>query len=529
MAERRENLFFVDTSSIPLLQNPDRLRELTDRVKALLGAYGMPEPDVENVPLAAVRLGMVVLDGEVDANSAGLPVALQRAWAESLQEMPAPRPDDPKARVPLATVYAYIADVLPAFKGGSPERFVQLSVQEFAFVSREVIAGGQSIPFGHPAFDSAIRIALDHYVESRSEGDSMDLPPDVLPGGAQNAGGDADLNVANVKCTGLCYALALLEQTQVFRVTDRLAERFMNGQMPFGQGAAGKALDNYYWSGEDRPSESQRRSTYSRMVGMPGGEVSKEVSPNKNFEQLYLRFISAVAEFTRQREVDRMFSTTTSRISMTGEQVRKAAFEVAQNASQAGWGGGFHITARINRHLKSAIEILNEPQVLRAYAAGNHWQVIERVGQQDFGGTPNWTKYSAMAQASSKVFDILSRNTAVLSLTNSGLPFLYEETFRVGSPPLPGPPGRTSDLSRQDTMDLLASVQLWLAVSGVRDDQVKQYSQPVEMNTVPSLPGMPGGGGDGAAGMEVLNKLKQLTASGTPTPDQLQQLLATLH
>jgi hypothetical protein len=50
------------------------------------------------------------------------------------------------------------------------------------------------------------------------------------------------------------------------------------------------------------------------------------------------------------------------------------------------------------------------------------------------------------------------------------------------------------------------------------------------MNTQPSIPTLPGmpGGGD-SSGLEVLNKLKQLTASGTPNPDQLQQLLATLH
>jgi len=57
---------------------------------------------------------------------------------------------------------------------------------------------------------------------------------------------------------------------------------------------------------------------------------------------------------------------------------------------------------------------------------------------------------------------------------------------------------------------------------------VKQYAQPSELTASPSLPSMSAPTGPGSP-TEVINKLKQLTASGTPNPDQLQQLLATLH
>lgn len=510
--------FFIDTSSIPILQTPATLQALHQRVSSeLKDRFGVPadRADVTKVPTAAVVLGMVVLDGEVDPASSGLPDALRRAWLESIGDIP----DNsvPAKKVALAQVYQFIADALPKLNGS----IVTLAVQEFAFVAREVIAGAASIPFGHPNFESAIRIALDKYVETRATGDSLTLPPGSLPGGTQNAGGDADLNSDNLRVVGLTYSLALLEKAMVLPVADRLATMFMNGQMPFGHDAAGKALDAYYWDSEDRLNLAQRRSQYSRMLGMPGGEVSKEVAPNKDFEQLFLRFIASLSEFTRQREVDRMFTTRTSVLSTTGEQVRKCAFELAKNASLYGWGAGFYVATRINKHLERAIAILNQPQVLKTYAASNHWQVIERVAQQDFGGAPNWAKYSTMAQAANKLFDILARNTGVLAAGNSGLPFLHDPNFAA-------PEGqRASDLSPQDTRDLLTSVQLWLAVNGVRDEQVRQYAQPVELTGVPSLPGMPGG--PDAAGQQVIEKLKQLTASGTPSPEQLQQLLATLH
>jgi hypothetical protein len=520
--------FFVDPSAIPLFQDPNTrdalVKALTDKVTSELQlTFGVSaaQADVKTVPSAAAVLGMVLLDGEADANSGSLRTSLQRAWLESIGEMPSTGAA-PNDKVPLSTVYTFIADTLPKFKGNN----TNIAHQEFAFVARSVIANGTSIKFGHPDIESSIRIALDQYVQTRAAGDSLSLPPGTLPGGTQNAGGDADLNTDNIRVIGLVYPLALLEKALPLRVADRVAELFMNGLLPFGQGAAGKAIDDYYWETEDRLNEAQRRSQYARMIGMPGGEVSKEVAPNKNFEQLFLRFISAVSEFTRQREVDRMFTTRTSILATTDEQVRKCAFEVAQNASLYAWGGSFHIAARINRHLQRAIEILNQPPVLRVYAATNHWQVIERVAQQDFGGAPNWAKYSTMAQAASRIFDVLARNTPALSASASGVPFLFDPAL-ASSTTASRPP---SGLSPADTNQILTSVQLWLAVNGVRDDQVKQYAQPVEMNTVPSIPTLPGSPGAGdSSGMDVLNKLKQLTASGTPNPDQVQQLLASLH
>ena len=518
--------FTIDTSSIPILQAPGAADKLVAKVKQELEKrFGVPvdKSDPASVPGAAALLGTVVLDGEVDPASSGLPDALRRAWLESIADVPnLASAAHPGPSVPAATVVTYVAGVLQTLMGNPAE----IAVQALAFVSRQVIAGASSIQFGHPNFDSAIRIALDQYVQSRATGDSLSLPPGSLPGGTQNAGGDADLNADTIRVTGLSYALALQEKTLVFKATDRVTELFMNGLLPFGHDAAGKALDDYYWDTEDRLTESQRRSYFSRLLGMPGGEVSKEVAPNKSFEQLFLRFISSVSEFTRQRELNRMFTNRTAQMSMTDEQVRKTAFEVAKNASLYGWGGGFFLATRVNRHLQKAIEILNQPQVLKAYAATNHWQVIERVAQQDFGGAPNWAKYSTMAAAANALFTILAANTAVLAAGSSGRPFLFDATLANNQFN-----NARSDLDEATTNQLMLAVQQWLAVNGVSEEQVQQYAKPVELNSMPSLPGGSAQRNDsgGAGSTQVMDRIKQMVAGGSVNQDQLKQLLAELN
>ncbi len=519
--------FTIDTSSIPILQAPGAADKLVAKVKQELEKrFGVPvdKSDPASVPGAAALLGTVVLDGEVDPASSGLPDALRRAWLESIADVPnLASAAHPGPSVPAATVVTYVAGVLQTLMGNPAE----IAVQALAFVSRQVIAGASSIQFGHPNFDSAIRIALDQYVQSRATGDSLSLPPGSLPGGTQNAGGDADLNADTIRVTGLSYALALQEKTLVFKATDRVTELFMNGLLPFGHDAAGKALDDYYWDTEDRLTESQRRSYFSRLLGMPGGEVSKEVAPNKSFEQLFLRFISSVSEFTRQRELNRMFTNRTAQMSMTDEQVRKTAFEVAKNASLYGWGGGFFLATRVNRHLQKAIEILNQPQVLKAYAATNHWQVIERVAQQDFGGAPNWAKYSTMAAAANALFTILAANTAVLAAGSSGRPFLFDATLANNNQFN----NARSDLDEATTNQLMLAVQQWLAVNGVSEEQVQQYAKPVELNAMPSLPGGSAQRNDsgGAGSAQVMDRIKQMVAGGSVNQDQLKQLLAELN
>lgn len=514
--------FYIDDSSIPVLRDAYAKEQYLNKIQAdLTNRFGLPaaQADTRKSPLAATIVGMVLLDGEYSPTASSLQDALRRAWLVAIDKIPR----YPTGEAPLSEVFKNIADTLPSINGGKSE----VSYQELAYVAREIIDGAQSIPFGHPSFMSAIRIALDHYVETRSTGDSLSLPPGSLPGSTGDNGGDPDLNADNIRVTGVLYAMALFERTLIFKATDRVAETYMIGLQPFGQGAAGKALNDYYWDSEDRLNESQRRSVFSRVLGMPGGEISREVQPNKDFEALFMRFLATAQESVRQREVDRMFQNRRPVLSMIGEQVRKAALDLAKNASLYSWGGSIYLATRLNQHLQRAIDILSMPEVLKAYAASNHWQVVERVSQQDFGGTPNYVKYGTMAQAAKSIFDILAAYTGVLTVANSNRPFLYDPDFDSGNEDGSG----DGDVSREDTHQLLLSVQQWLAVNGVGEEQVQKYSQPVEVANLPSLPGgvsIPGAGKGGNT--DVVDKLKQLVANGgTPSADQLQQLLTTLQ
>jgi hypothetical protein len=102
----------------------------------------------------------------------------------------------------------------------------------------------------------------------------------------------------------------------------------------------------------------------------------------------------------------------------------------------------------------------------------------------------------------------------------------------LGAPPVAPPAGQagqaTIPLAR--ARELMAQSEYWLAVNGIKDEQVDTYAQPSESAIAPSIPSFGGGNGysNGHANGngDIADQLRQMVASGqAPTLDQLQRLL----
>jgi hypothetical protein len=314
----------------------------------------------------------------------------------------------------------------------------------------------------------------------------------------------------------------------MFHVVDRITEIFMNGQLPIGFDAGGRALDTYYWDREDRLNEAERRMVYSRVLGATGGMISKEVQPNTQFDSLWLRFLSSLAEFDRQQRVDEIIATNRPRPqNLTGEYVRNAGRAVAANVSLYGWGGTHFAARRLNGHIATALDILNQPSIQKAYGVTNPYQLIERVASAEFGVTPNIVRLRTMADAGNRILNIVANNHTAWTRSNGNPLFEEEDPTFERTRVIPG------DISLADRKELLNLTQFWLAVNGIKDDQVDRLSQPEQAKYQPSiptfagmLPGSNGASSNGKAGADTVERLKQMVLQGqAPSLDQLKQLL----
>jgi hypothetical protein len=483
----------------------DRLTDKAAAAKYKAAKFGDLDKTLKGMPAEDLA---EFIESTTDAETTGI---LQKAGRPELDEVLA-EVDPTKvievlkvasgesSEVSSKEVYRKIENILTA--GGKVPFY-----QEFATVGRFVISRAKEIPFDHPLFERQVDLGRNQYVSGGPAFDSLDLPP--LTG---EDGADMEIVADNIKAVSMIYASYQLDVgMRMIDVVDRINEIFHNGQLPIGFDAAGKALDNYNWNAEDRLSSAARRTHYSRVLGSPGGDVSKEVQPNTNFDSLFIRFLSSLAEYERQQRVADLVANTRPQ-NLASEYVRKAGRDLAANLSLYGWAATQFAARRLRQHIEEALGILNQPSVQNAYGATNLYQVIERVCSAEFNMTPNIVKSRTMAEAGKQLIDLVAKYHYVWNRSN-GSPVFDE----------PNAPG---EISGSDKISFFTLTQQWLAVNGIKDAQVDQYSEPEVAQYAPSIPsfggfnGAPVGGGTSPDQME---RIRQMVTSGQmPSLDQLQ-------
>jgi hypothetical protein len=164
----------------------------------------------------------------------------------------------------------------------------------------------------------------------------------------------------------------------------------------------------------ERLAPQERASLYRHVFGTPGGTPGP-MQPNHEFESLWLRLLSSVAQ-TSARALHR------SEPALSVEHVRGAARELA---------------ARLTARLPMPIE--------PAHGAGDLWQLVDRVATTELGGARQAQRHRALAEAGGAVLEWL---------------------------------GRAADEGRDTSQDLQQHAEQWLAVAVTQDGDIEALSQP---------------------------------------------------
>jgi hypothetical protein len=374
------------------------------------------------------------------------------------------------------------------------------------------------------------------------------------------SGAPDDLVGPNIRAVATVAVAYYLEQARMFDVVDRLTETWWNGQVPVGYESGGRALDDYYWSAEFRLSAPARHMQYSRVLGAPGGEVSTEVQPNTQFNDLFMRFIASLAEYDRQQRVaDVVGGQRTSALTLTGEAVRQAGRNLAANCTLYGWGGTPFAARRLAKQIQTSLAILNASDLQAVLGVDGPWKMIERISTEYWGASPNLVKYRTLAESSRIILNVvatyaniwsgstgnplfddpatgnqsttalsqLSQNfgtlARVLALPEKDRNQALAESVNAASAS-PGTQSSSADIGDDDRDKLLREAGNIIAVQGIKDDTVSQLSQPQETQYAPSIPTITAApSSDGQAGLDQLKRM--VTQGQVPSLDQLKNLV----
>jgi hypothetical protein len=273
------------------------------------------------------------------------------------------------------------------------------------------------------------------------------------------------------------YFAAMLEELKVFQVVEKVVELFQNGVLPVVKGDAGNLLFTHWKNAALRVSEVERRSFYARTLGFPGGDAD---SPNRDFKDLFMRFVSAVSSLVRQNTVDNLLRSNIPG-AISQQQVRKAGRDLATNISSHGYGMAYPMATELQKEIKEAMRILKNREIQDAYGAKDMWQLVDQVAGLELGGAKNSVKYRTMASAGATVFAWLA-NKATQLASGSYVPILDVVQLQNF------PTYTTNPTTKPSDYDLVGACDQWLAVTGTAEDSVEKMAQPNEGPAMPSRP-----------------------------------------
>lgn len=343
-----------------------------------------------------------------------------------------------------------------------------------ALVARGITAGG--VMAGEYQLRRCINESLDRIQFVGSEKPVTELGID-LPDLEDVS--DAAIVSDNVRLMGPMVCAAMFDELKAFEVVDKLVELFQNGMLTIGSGNAGIMLYKYWKDAPNRMSDGERRNFYAMTMGIPGGQAGGMV--NREFNDLWLRFVSSVSSFIRQNEVDKLLRAALPS-PISSQQVRKAARDLAVNLSLHGYGMCYYAALDLQAQIKFMIGLLSDPDIKSAYGARDMWQVIDQVATLELGGAKTSSRYRTLATCGTIITAWLANNVDRIRRPTG--PIIDIDDVRS---PLPRTNGSKATTNPTD-YDLVNACELWLADTATSDSRIDEMAQPREAPVMTSRP-----------------------------------------
>lgn len=290
----------------------------------------------------------------------------------------------------------------------------------------------------------------------------------------------AEVQRVNLEAAQAIYFAAMMDECRLFDVVDKLAELFQIGALPLERGAAGEKLYQYIRKTPERISPYERRNTYARVFGTATGDPAATGAQFRNFDDLWIRFVSAVSDWYRKNQVEGLFASNGGYVP-SQEQVRKTALDLAANLSLYCYGGTWFVASELQKDIANYIDLLSSPEIKSLYGAKDMWQVIDQVSILEFGRPVNTIRARTMAHAGAILIGWLEKKSDAIS--QPGTELIDSDAIRN-----PARRSTTNAVNDPTDYDLVTACEQWLAIEGVGTDIVDMKSDASPSATTTTSP-----------------------------------------
>lgn len=207
------------------------------------------------------------------------------------------------------------------------------------------------------------------------------------------------------------YYIYQHERMKVFQVVGVLLRMFHDGRMRIQRGPGARALylvEKHHplrYKPADRMVAYRRAFNYGTLAPPPRAVIYR------NFHRQFVAFNAAIAQYFRDLligEVIRGSQLINQRPFGSQATIQRLGTDLRWGLDRATYGNLYALTVETGNYLKVILDMLDTPDIKRAFDANTKWDVIEFVSERHLGGQAEISQRVKLADAGRRLLEYVA-------------------------------------------------------------------------------------------------------------------------
>jgi hypothetical protein len=219
------------------------------------------------------------------------------------------------------------------------------------------------------------------------------------------------------------------ERMKVFEVVEVLQRLFRMGKIRVQRGPGAQGLYRLDKLRPLRYTKQDRMIAYRRAFNYGNAQVPAGAVVNRNFHRQLVGFMVSISQYFRDMligEVIRGGQLIDQRPFGSIATIQRIGLDMRYALDRSTYGNIFSLAMEVGHYLVQVLEILDTPDIKKAFDANTKWDVIEIVSNRHLGGTAEPSQRAKMAESGRRILKFAADND-FKTVTD---PILFQSTVR---------------------------------------------------------------------------------------------------
>lgn len=225
------------------------------------------------------------------------------------------------------------------------------------------------------------------------------------------------------------YYLYQHERMKIFEVVEVLLRLFRLGKMRIQRGPGAHGLYLLQKWEPMRYKRQDRMIAYRRAFNYGNAQAPSGAVVNRNFHRQLVGFMAAVSQYFRDLmigEVIRGGQLIDQRPFGSVGTIQRIGLDLRYALDRSTYGNIFSLAMEVGHHLVEVLQLLDSPDIKKAFDANSKWDVVEIVSNRYLGGVAEPSQRAKMAESGRRMLKFIADNDFNTAID----PILFQSVIR---------------------------------------------------------------------------------------------------